>query len=127
MLLCCIVVLITLVIIFISKLIQIPNYHKVEAHISSINTEHYEGVGDSQTTRAHFVTYTFVYEGKTYEVTQRVFTKMGKHKGDAVTLRCNPNNPAQIANMPSIYGCFVLICFLCFFIIVVFHQNFRGR
>lgn len=124
---CCTIVLITLVIIVISNLIQIAKYHKVKAYISSINTEIYAGAGDSQTSKAHFVTYNFTYDGKPYEVTQQVFMKVGKHVGDAVTLRCNPDNPTQIANMLLIKSCIAGICFLSLFIIIVFFQNYRGR
>ncbi len=124
---CCTIALVTLTITLVFNLTQIAYYHKVEAHISSINTELYEGVGDSQTSKAHFVTYNFIYEGKPYEVTQQVFTKIGKHIGDTVILRCNPNNPTQIANMSLIKDNFAFICFLLLFITVVFQQNFRGR
>lgn len=94
----CLIVLIILLLIIVFYSILYMNYDKVEAKIVSISSETYNGVGDSQSSRAYYIKYEYKYNGETYQVEQQVLTIKGKHEGQLVTLRCNPNKPDAIAN-----------------------------
>lgn len=55
--LCCVIGFVILMTVAIYNLVQTRNDQKVKAEISSVKTELYERSGDSQTGKAHFVTY----------------------------------------------------------------------
>lgn len=114
---------VVLAVVLAYNLIAFFKYQKINAKIISLDTEVYEGVGDSQTSKAHFVTYQFIYQNRLYEVKRQTFTKIGKHIGDNVVLRFDPHNPHHVLDSLLIYSCIIGIVVLGFIMFILIRQN----
>lgn len=126
-LICCKVILVILIAFLACYLLKISGYQKVDAQIIAIHTEVYDSVGESRSSRANFVTYEYTYNDTNYRITQQIFTKIGKNKGDVVSLYCNPQDPEQVANILLIVVCSTGIAFLGIMLFLLSRQNTLRR
>jgi flagellar biogenesis protein FliO len=117
-----IIIIIGLVLFLCYYFNKISDYKKVEANIVSISTNYHSGTGKTKSSKAYYITYEFTYNGNQYQVTQQALTKIGKSEGDVVTIRCNPDNPQEIANMNYVKGSIVAIIILLLFSYVIIRQ-----
>ena len=71
----------------------------VEATITDV-TQHRNNIGPTRKRSfSSFVVYEYSYNGKKYSSEEKVFTRLGKEKGEKVELRCSPSNPAKLEDI----------------------------
>lgn len=106
------ILLVLLIVFAVLYWLRISKYVKVDAAIVSVDTYTTSGVGDSQDSKEHFITWGFTYNDIPYQVTEQVFSVAGKQIGDRAVLRCNPEHPEQIEKKMLIRLCCIGIVFL---------------
>lgn len=66
-----------------------------------------------------YVEYEYEWEGKTYVSSQQVFSDGGKEVGQTVTVRCHPDNPAELEDPLPKYASVAVSIFLAVILLLL--------
>lgn len=111
----CGIALVIAISILAYNLILTTKYVEVEAKVVEVTK-----IIHKSNTKTYYITNKFLYNGKQYVVKQDQPNNPSEKEGDIVYIRCNPNNPNQIANTHLIKTLSIIIVIIFAFSTVIF-------
>ena len=114
---CCIALTVLMISMIVMR-VSFSTHQKVTAVITDIvrsSAGNTRGSNSPQT----YISYSYSYKGKAYQITLPDYFPAGKQDGQTVTLALDPSDPSQADNGSQFYASLLLFCLLATFTVVL--------